>query len=140
MQVIPDDADGHPDRRILDAQLQRHSAARTLIGTFSPVCSVTGASHDVHALARILHRRDALAVFDFSTAGASVASCHIPFATGAGAAGEAEQPLPPPPRLDGIIMAAGALVNDHEAAGAVVFRKEAFQAAASEPGPFRAHP
>lgn len=141
LQVIPDDASGHPDLRILDAQLQRHSSARTLIGTFCAACPVSGTMHDTHALARVLHRRGALAIFDFSSAGASVASCHVPCSppasadTARGAAAE-----PRPPRLDGIIVAAGALANDHTAAAAVVFRTDAVPDTAGGSGPFRALP
>ena len=111
MQCIPEDAEGHPDLDVLDAQLQRHSAARLLLAVFPAASAATGALTDVPALCQALHRRGALAAIDYATprspaAAAAAAGCF----TGAGR----KSP-------DAAVVAAGALTGAPEAAYALVY-------------------
>jgi len=66
---IPEDAEGAVDLGVLDAALAdpRH-AGRQKIGCFSAASNVTGMKTDVRAVARLLHRHDAIACFDWAAA------------------------------------------------------------------------
>lgn len=63
------DEAGHISADDLDAKLQRYAHRALKIGTFSAASNVTGIRNDCHALARVLHRHDALAFFDYAAAG-----------------------------------------------------------------------
>ena len=56
---------GHLDRLLADPAL----GGRTLIGSFSAASNVTGVTCDVHAVARLLHARGALAFADYAAGG-----------------------------------------------------------------------
>lgn len=111
MQCIPEDAEGHPDLEILDAQLQRHSAARLLLAIFPAASVATGALTDVPVLCQALHRRGALAAIDFATPRAPAAAIA---ASGCFHGGVRNSP-------DAAIVAAGALTGASEAAYALVY-------------------
>jgi hypothetical protein len=110
MQCIPEDAEGHPDLEILDAQLQRHSAARLLLAVFPAASAATGALTDVATLCQALHRRGALVAIDYATPRAPAAA--IAAAGCFRGAGSVEP--------DAAIVAAGALTGAPEAAYALV--------------------
>ncbi len=60
--------DGHIDLTDLEAKLVMYAARPLRIGAFSAASNVSGILSDVRALARILHRHGALAVFDYAAA------------------------------------------------------------------------
>ena len=61
------DATGNIDMAHLEALLQDpRYAGRKRIGSFSAASNVTGIRSDVHAIASLLHRHDAIACFDFA--------------------------------------------------------------------------
>ena len=63
------DGDGGIDHAHLEELLQDPSYHNRLrIGSFSAASNVTGRRTDVHRIARLLHRHDALACFDFAAA------------------------------------------------------------------------
>nr|WP_197676323.1 aminotransferase class V-fold PLP-dependent enzyme [Nakamurella panacisegetis] len=66
--VIPQDADGHIDVRILEAELVRHAARPLKIGSFSAASNVTGIVSDTHGISRLLHEHGALSFWDFAAA------------------------------------------------------------------------
>lgn len=111
VQCIPEDSEGHPDLEILDAQLQRHSAARLLLAIFPAASAATGALTDVAALCKALHRRGALAAIDFATPRAPAAAI-----AAAGCLHETSHSCP-----DAAIVSAGALAGKSEAAYALVY-------------------
>ena len=65
---IPEDPDGHIDQGALEAQLQRYPNRRLRIGAFSAASNVTGIVTDTYGISALLHRYDALAVWDFAAA------------------------------------------------------------------------
>lgn len=111
MQCIPEDAEGHPDLEILDAQLQRHSASRLLLAIFPAASVATGALTDVATLCEALHRRGALAAIDYATPRAPAAAV-----AAAGCFHGRGRKSP-----DAAIVSAGALTGASEAAYALVY-------------------
>jgi selenocysteine lyase/cysteine desulfurase len=67
--TIREDADGRVDLEHLEHELRRHAARPLKIGSFSAASNVTGIITDVDAVAIALHRRGALACFDYAAAG-----------------------------------------------------------------------
>jgi selenocysteine lyase/cysteine desulfurase len=65
---IPEDADGHIDQSVLEEQLQRFPDRPLKIGAFSAASNVTGIVSDTLGISALLHRYDALAVWDFAAA------------------------------------------------------------------------
>ena len=63
------DPQGRICPRQLDEQLARHADRPVKIGTFSAASNVTGILNDTAELARVLHRHEALAFFDYAAAG-----------------------------------------------------------------------
>ena len=66
--VIPEDADGHIDTSLLEAELVRHTDRPLRIGSFSAASNVTGIRSDTAAIATLLHRYGALSFWDFAAA------------------------------------------------------------------------
>ncbi len=66
--VIPEDADGHIDLDVLDAELVRYAARPMKIGSFSAASNVTGIVSNTCAIADLLHRHGALSFWDFAAA------------------------------------------------------------------------
>jgi len=71
--VIDEDADGHVDLSHLEVELQRHAGRPLRIGSFSAASNVTGIMTDTQAVARLLHRYDALSFWDYAAAAPYVA-------------------------------------------------------------------
>ena len=67
--VIPEDADGHVDATRLSAELDRYADRPLRIGSFSAASNVTGIITDTCAISDLLHRKGALACWDFAAAG-----------------------------------------------------------------------
>ena len=66
--VIPEDADGHVDLTVLEAELVRAAGRPLRIGSFSAASNVTGILSNSCAIADLLHRHDALSFWDFAAA------------------------------------------------------------------------
>ena len=67
--VIRTDATGRLDLGHLEDQLERHTARRLRIGSFSAGSNVTGIVTDTEAVAILLHRHGALSCWDYAAAG-----------------------------------------------------------------------
>jgi selenocysteine lyase/cysteine desulfurase len=65
---IHEDADGHIDLVMLEAELSRHAARPLKIGSFSAASNVTGIFSNTCAIADLLHRHGALSFWDFAAA------------------------------------------------------------------------
>jgi selenocysteine lyase/cysteine desulfurase len=66
---IPEDADGHIDVDVLERELNRYADRPLKIGSFSAASNVTGIVTDTCRIADLLHRYDALSIWDFAAAG-----------------------------------------------------------------------
>ena len=66
--TIPEDADGHVDLRVLEAELGRYGERPLKIGSFSAASNVTGILSNTCAIADLLHRHGALSFWDFAAA------------------------------------------------------------------------
>ncbi|MFZ0323434.1 MAG: aminotransferase class V-fold PLP-dependent enzyme [Actinomycetes bacterium] len=66
---IPEDADGHIDQAALEHQLSLYRERRLRIGAFSAASNVTGIVSDTYGISALLHRYEALAIWDFAAAG-----------------------------------------------------------------------
>lgn len=64
--TIHEDADGHIDVDQLRAELEAYADRPLRIGSFSAASNVTGIVTDTHAITRLLHEHDALALWDFA--------------------------------------------------------------------------
>jgi selenocysteine lyase/cysteine desulfurase len=67
--VIPEDADGHIDAAVLEAELVRTKERTLRIGSFSAASNVTGIVTDTHGISALLHQHGALSFWDFAAAG-----------------------------------------------------------------------
>ncbi len=66
--VIPEDETGHLDVQRLDQELQRYADRPLRIGSFSAASNVTGILTDTEMVAEVLHRHDALSLWDYAAA------------------------------------------------------------------------
>lgn len=66
--TIDEDADGHVDLAMLEAELERHADRPLRIGSFSAASNVTGIVTDTVAVSSLLHRHGALAFWDYAAA------------------------------------------------------------------------
>jgi len=66
--TIPQDPDGHIDRRVLEAELVRHVDRPLKIGSFSAASNVTGIVSDTAGISALLHDYGALSFWDFAAA------------------------------------------------------------------------
>lgn len=66
---IPEDGDGHIDQSALERELVKFAGRPVKIGAFSAASNVTGIISDTHGISALLHRHEALAVWDFAAAG-----------------------------------------------------------------------
>ena len=66
--TIPEDADGHIDLGELERQLVAHADRPVKIGSFSAASNVTGILSNSCAIADLLHRHNALSMWDFAAA------------------------------------------------------------------------
>jgi selenocysteine lyase/cysteine desulfurase len=67
--VIPEDADGHIDAAVLEAELVRTAGRPLRIGSFSAASNVTGIVTDTYGISALLHHHGALSLWDFAAAG-----------------------------------------------------------------------
>jgi len=67
--TIGEDADGRVDLEHLEFELERYEHRRLRIGAFTAASNVTGIITDVDAVSIALHRRGALALWDYASAG-----------------------------------------------------------------------
>jgi selenocysteine lyase/cysteine desulfurase len=65
---IREDADGHVDLEVLEAELVRHAERPLKIGSFSAASNVTGILSNTCAISDLLHRHGALSFWDFAAA------------------------------------------------------------------------
>ncbi|KAJ3073902.1 hypothetical protein HDU98_000361 [Podochytrium sp. JEL0797] len=54
---------------VLETQLQRHASAAVLIGSFTAASNIVGILQPVHQLAKLMHKYNSLAFFDYACAG-----------------------------------------------------------------------
>ncbi len=66
--VIPLCANGLLDLSVLETKLEQYRDRNLKIGSFSAASNVTGLKTDVDAVARVLHRYDALSFWDYAAA------------------------------------------------------------------------
>ena len=66
--VIPQDADGHIDSALLEAELLKYADRPLRIGSFSAASNVTGIVSDTQGISALLHRHGALSFWDFAAA------------------------------------------------------------------------
>ena len=66
--TIDEDADGHVDLALLEAELERYADRPLKIGSFSAASNVTGIVTDTAAVSSLLHRHGAIACWDFAAA------------------------------------------------------------------------
>ncbi len=71
--VIGEDADGHIDLGVLEAELVKYADRPILIGSFSAASNVTGIISDTSAISTLLHAHGALSFWDFAAAAPYVA-------------------------------------------------------------------
>lgn len=123
MQVIPMNAAGAPDMGMLEAMLVQHAASSLIVGTFTLACPVTGAVADYRRLTRLLHKHGAVAVFEYSGAGASLPlACTTSSGSGLRSPCAAEQP-------DAVVMSPSSLPGGAGAAAVLVIRRSVIQVA-----------
>jgi selenocysteine lyase/cysteine desulfurase len=67
--AIGEDADGRVDVEHLEFELERYEHRRLKIGAFTAASNVTGIVTDVDRIAIALHRRGALSLWDYASAG-----------------------------------------------------------------------
>lgn len=80
--TVEENADGHVDLDHLERLLQQYENRSLKIGAFSAASNVTGITTDTVALAALLHRYGALALFDYAAAAPYVAIDMHPQASG----------------------------------------------------------
>jgi len=100
------DLRGAIDLAHLERALAAHADRPLRVGAFSAASNVTGVLTDVPAIARVLHRHGALAVFDFAAAGP-----YVPIVM---------RPVDPAARLDAIVVSPHKFVGGPEASGVLV--------------------
>ena len=66
--TIPEDANGHIDLAVLEAELIRHAMRNVKIGSFSAASNVTGILSNTCGVSDLLHRHGALSLWDFAAA------------------------------------------------------------------------
>ncbi len=64
--VIPEDADGHIDIARLEAELMTYADRPLRIGSFSAASNVTGIVTDTDAISTLLHKHNAIAMWDYA--------------------------------------------------------------------------
>ena len=66
--TIPEDADGHIDLVVLEAELGRHGERLVKIGSFSAASNVTGILSNTCGVSDLLHRHGAFSFWDYAAA------------------------------------------------------------------------
>jgi selenocysteine lyase/cysteine desulfurase len=105
--------EGSIDLAHLERALARHQERPLKIGAFSAASNVTGVLSDVHGIARVLHRFDAFATFDYAAAGPYVPIDMHP-----------EDPLA---RLDAVSLSTHKFLGGPQASGVLVANRALFR-------------
>ena len=113
---IPEDETGAIDLHELEHQLNRFSARKVKIGSFSAASNVTGVLSDTYAIACLLHKYQAWAFFDFAAAGPYVNMNMHP---------EKRHP-DDNPRIDAIFLSPHKFVGGPQTPGVLVANRELF--------------
>lgn len=120
---IPLAANGQPCLKAVAAALERYQNRPLVLGAFSAASNVTGIKTDIRALARLLHRHNALCVIDYA-AGAP----YLDIAMGPSAPGQDDH-------LDAIVLSPHKFVGGPGASGLLVAERALFRIARpSAPG------
>ena len=110
--------DGQIDLADLERALTRYAGRAVKLGAFSACSNVTGVLTDVSAVARLLHRHGALAVFDYAASGPySPIDLH---------------PAEPDAHLDAIFLSPHKFVGGASASGVLVASRRLFRSATPE--------
>ncbi|MGD8328811.1 MAG: aminotransferase class V-fold PLP-dependent enzyme [Acidobacteriota bacterium] len=118
VEEIDLDGNGAIDLEDLTARLQRYGDRPLKIGSFSAASNVTGIISDVAAIARTLHRADALAFFDYAAAAPYVPiDMHPPNAD---------------ERIDALFLSPHKFVGGPEASGVLVANRALFRSRTPE--------
>lgn len=104
---------GHVDMGQLEARLEEYADRPLKIGTFSAASNVNGILTDVKAIARMLHRHGAYAVFDYAACGP-----YVPIDMHPGAADEC---------IDALFMSVHKFIGGPQASGVLVANREMFR-------------
>jgi len=115
---IPLDAKGGIDLFDLDAKAARYTDRPIRLGAFSAASNVTGLLTDVSAVARILHRHGALAVFDYAAAGP-----YVPIDM---------HPMDREARIDALFLSTHKFIGGPEGSGVLVAHKDLFRTRSPE--------
>ncbi len=111
-------ADGSIDLAHLEALLQEPAyQGRLRIGSFSAASNVTGMISPVHEIARLLHRHDALACFDFAASGPYV---HIDM-------NPPHDPDGGDPSLDAVFISPHKFLGGPGSSGVLIFNERVYQ-------------
>ncbi|MFZ5438398.1 MAG: aminotransferase class V-fold PLP-dependent enzyme [Myxococcota bacterium] len=112
------DARGQIDLGDLERKLVAYSGRTLKLGTFSAASNVTGVVSDVRAIARVLHRHGAWAVFDYAAGGPYLPIDLHP-------ADEAE-------RIDALFLSTHKFIGGPEGSGVLVANRELFRTRSPE--------
>ncbi|MCX4247348.1 aminotransferase class V-fold PLP-dependent enzyme [Paraliomyxa miuraensis] len=107
------DAAGRIDVEDLRRKLAAHAERPLKVGSFSAASNVTGVLSDVAAIARVLHRGGAFAVFDYAAAGP-----YVPIDM---------HPADPEARIDGLFLSTHKFVGGPQASGLLVANRALFR-------------
>ncbi len=107
------DAAGRIDLADLERKLARYPERPLKLGSFSAASNVTGVLTDVAAVARVLHRGGALAVFDYAAAGP-----YVPIDM---------HPADPEAAIDALFLSMHKFVGGPQASGVLVAHRDLFR-------------
>jgi selenocysteine lyase/cysteine desulfurase len=112
------DAAGRIDLQDLERKLALHADRPLKVGSFSAASNVTGVLSDVAAIARVLHRGGAYAVFDYAAAGP-----YVPIDM---------HPADPEAAIDALFLSTHKFVGGPQASGLLVANRALFRNARPE--------
>ena len=112
-QAIDLDATGRIDLHDLQRKLALHADRPLKLGSFSAASNVTGVLSDVAAIARVLHRGGAFAVFDYAAAGP-----YVPIDM---------HPADPEASIDALFLSTHKFVGGPQASGLLVASRALFR-------------
>ncbi len=112
------DSKGAIDLADLEEKAARYQHRPFRLGTFSAASNVTGILTDVRAVARILHRHGACAVFDYAAAGP-----YVPIDM---------HPADPDERIDALFLSTHKFIGGPEGSGVLVAHRDFFRTRSPE--------
>jgi selenocysteine lyase/cysteine desulfurase len=112
------DGDGLINVGELDARLNEYGHRTLKAGSFSAASNVTGVLSDVSTLARVLHRNDAWAFFDYAAAGP-----YVPIDM---------HPPDPEERIDALFLSPHKFIGGPEGSGVLVANRQLFRSTKPE--------